>query len=147
MVTAIVLEEPPWFLFGPGMGPREKMSESPLAQWLRDLENQGLEQIVAESRQAHPAWPEPYVRAWCQGKKELDVTCCNWTGRATGRGVSAAIQCPALLITAEPDLGGIVTPEVAERMVKEMNPNFRVINFPGVGHHVRFAAHVAICKR
>jgi pimeloyl-ACP methyl ester carboxylesterase len=48
-----------------------------------------------------------------------------------------AISCPTLILTADPDKGGIVTPEVADE-VCAANPNFRVAHIPGVGHHVRF---------
>ena len=99
--------------------------------------------MIAKNRQEHPTWPEPYLRAWSQGSKELDLNFLpqldrpsHWQERV------AAIRCPALLISANPGLGGIVTPEV-ERWVSKTNDNFRIINFPGVGHHVRFAAHAA----
>jgi len=48
--------------------------------------------------------------------------------------------CPVLVITANPDLGGLVTPEIASQ-AKALNPNLCFVNFPGVGHHVRFAIH------
>jgi N-formylmaleamate deformylase len=148
LATALMLEDPPWFLPRPeaGQGPRGTMQASPLGQWMTGLKDKSLEQIMAECRQEHPTWPEPYVRAWCQGKKELDL---NFLAADSWRGgwqdQVSAIGCPVLLVTADPGLGGIVTPEVA-RMVQEMNPNIRVVNFPGVGHHVRFAVHDAYMR-
>jgi pimeloyl-ACP methyl ester carboxylesterase len=122
------------------------MEESPLGKWMISLREKSLEQIVAECRQEHPAWPEAYVRAWCQGKMELDLNFLaaenpmgSWQERIPH------IKCPVLLITADSGMGGIVTPEVAG-IVKELIPNLREVNFPGVGHHVRFAVHAAYMK-
>jgi pimeloyl-ACP methyl ester carboxylesterase len=145
MVRAAVLEDPPWFLPPPGAPqPRGSMEESPLGQWMIGLKDKSLEQIMAESRQEHPTWPDSYLRPWCQGKLDLDL---NFLAADTGMGRGwqervPKIKCPVLLITAEPGLGGIVTPEIAQ-LAEELNPKFQVVNFPGVGHHVRFAVHDA----
>ncbi len=143
LVAALVLEDPPWFLPHPGDQPRRRgtMEESPLGQWMMALKDKSLEQVMAECRQEHPTWPEAYVRPWCQGKKELDLNFLAGNTRWGGwQKQVPAIQCPVLLVTADPAQGGIVTAEAA-RMATEMNPNIRVVNFPGVGHHVRFAVH------
>jgi pimeloyl-ACP methyl ester carboxylesterase len=84
------------------------------------------------------------VRPWCQGKTQFDLNLLaaetgmlgHWQERAP------KIVCPVLLITADPALGGIVTPKVAH-IVEGLNPKIRVVNFPRVGHHVRFAVHDA----
>jgi pimeloyl-ACP methyl ester carboxylesterase len=145
LVAALVLEDPPWFLPRPDEPKRGRgaMEESPLGQWMTSLKDKSLEQVMAECRQEHPTWPEMYVRPWCQGKKELDLNflAANSPWGAWQKQVPA-IQCPTLLVTAEPAQGGIVTPETA-LMATEMNPNIRVVNFPGIGHHVRFAVHQA----
>ncbi|MBE0699187.1 MAG: alpha/beta hydrolase [Anaerolineaceae bacterium] len=144
-VTGLVLEDPPWFLPPPAaqQAPRGSMEESPMGQWMIGLKDKSLEQIMLECREEHPTWPDGYVRAWCQGKKELDLNFLAAGSRWDGwQEHVPGIQCPTLLITADPGLGGIVTPEV-ERMVKEMNPKIRFVNFPGVGHHIRFAVHQA----
>ncbi len=48
-----------------------------------------------------------------------------------------SIAFPVLLVTADADLDGIVTPELAQWVIAQ-NPNFRLAHVPGVGHHVRF---------
>jgi pimeloyl-ACP methyl ester carboxylesterase len=47
------------------------------------------------------------------------------------------LTCPTLIVTADPEKGGIVTPAIAAR-VKELNPRCTVAHIPGTGHHVRF---------
>ena len=44
---------------------------------------------------------------------------------------------PTLLITADPEKGTIITPEVAH-VVTEMNSNISEAHIPGPGHHIRF---------
>jgi N-formylmaleamate deformylase len=62
------------------------------------------------------------------------------TGRMDWQEVVKALQCPTLVITGDPAEGGIVTPEVAE-VARSLNDRIRVVNFAGVGHHVRFAVY------
>ncbi len=76
---------------------------------------------------------------WCLGKKQLDLKffSVTWNANTNWQEVVRSIRCPTLLVTADPEKGGIITPEVA-RMVTETNSNFRLAHIPGVGHHVRF---------
>ena len=146
LTRALVLEDPPWFLPPPGAQPqpRGSMENSPLGQWMTSLKDQTLEQIMAQCRLDHPTWPDAYVSAWCLGKKQLDLNFLAVEQRreSTWQQEAAAIACPTLLVTSDPALGGIVSPEAA-RLVSEANPRVRVVNFPGVGHHIRFAVHEA----
>jgi N-formylmaleamate deformylase len=145
LVSAMVLEDPGWFIPGPNAPQfgRGSMEDSPLGKWMISLREKSLEQVMMECHQEHPTWPEPYVRAWCQAKLELDLNFLtaehpmgNWQDRVR------AFKCPVLLITADPSQGGIVTPEAAS-LAKELCSTIREVNFPGVGHHVRFAVHDA----
>ena len=58
----------------------------------------------------------------------------SWSGWEE---VVKSISCPTLLITADPDRGGIITPEAAQ-VILEMNSHFQLAHIPAVGHHVRF---------
>jgi pimeloyl-ACP methyl ester carboxylesterase len=46
------------------------------------------------------------------------------------------ITCPALLLTADPTLGGIVTDETAASL-QSLVPQLEVVNVPGAGHSIR----------
>jgi pimeloyl-ACP methyl ester carboxylesterase len=50
--------------------------------------------------------------------------------------IVSAIRCPTLLITSEPERGGIVTEEVAKKAAI-LNPNLRVAKIGGAGHNIR----------
>ena len=47
------------------------------------------------------------------------------------------LACPALVITAEVERGGIITPEIA-REVSQMQKSAEVVQITGAGHTVRF---------
>ncbi len=145
IVGGLFLEDPPWWQpanddFRPG----RRMEGSQLGQWALSLPARSLRELLDECHAEHPSWPETDALRWCEGKKQLDPNIVYTDNDFTGdwRQVSAAVACPALLITADTALGGIVTPELAAAVVAE-NPNFRVAHIAGVGHHVRFAGHAA----
>ena len=138
LVCTLVLEDPPWFPPAPqaeGGGP----DFSHFSDFVKTLAVKSTEQLMAECRAEHPAWPEIVVQRWCEGKKQLDqnfpltknAPAPDWPS------VVREIQCPVLLIRADPELGGLITPETAHQ-ITEINPRFQVTHIPGVGHHIRF---------
>ena len=84
----------------------------------------------------------------CESKKQLDPNVAeimaakmnsedlHWTKSLGG------LSCPLLVMTADPELGGIVTPEVAAK-IAELAPRARIVNVPGVGHLIRYDAYGA----
>jgi pimeloyl-ACP methyl ester carboxylesterase len=150
LLSALLLEDPPWF---PIRAPEARSAESrpagphPMSAFVKSLEGKTAEQLMAECRAEHPTWAVGTVRRWCEGKKQLDANILAIDGELwlPWPGVVRAIACPTLLITATPELGGIIGSEV-ERQVTEMNPNIRMANVPGVGHHIRFGDHANYMK-
>ena len=51
------------------------------------------------------------------------------------REIMARIQCPILLITGDPELGAIVTPEVAQEAV-QLWKNGEGVHISGAGHNI-----------
>jgi pimeloyl-ACP methyl ester carboxylesterase len=143
LARALVLEDPPWSsAHAADSGPRPLGEESPLGKWMMSLKDQSLEQVMAQCRVDHPTWPEIVVRRWCEGKKQLDLNflATDTLSFANWQDLLPSLTLPTLLITADPDQGGIVTPEVAQQAMAH-NANIRLAHIPHVGHHVRFANH------
>ncbi len=144
MVRALLLEDPPWWLEQPGQQRPTRIFDenSPIADWLRDLQAQSLESNIAKCRNEHPTWPDMYLRPWTEGKLQFDLNFLTSenTGMSPWSELVPAIHCPTLLVTADPAQEAIITPELADKICAA-NPNFRLANFPGIGHHVRFAVH------
>jgi pimeloyl-ACP methyl ester carboxylesterase len=150
LVRALVLEDPPWrptvATEAPSSTPPSDAevlpSPHPMQAWVDRLQEMSVDEIVAQSRPEHPAWPDDVLRRWSAAKRQLDPNFLRRGGlRSTGwTEIVDALQCPTLLITASPDQGSIVTPELA-REVTRRNQHIRLHHIDGVGHHIRFAAY------
>jgi N-formylmaleamate deformylase len=144
LASALVLEDPPWWLPRPvqDLHPSPP-AENPIAQWAKDLPNHSLEELLAQYRKEHPGWTEETVRLLCESKKQLDpmiIDAMVDTMRFGESGWLTTIQQithPMLILTGNPELGGIVTPEVAAKIF-ELNPKVILVNIPAVGHLIRF---------
>ncbi len=144
LASALVLEDPPWWLSRPAQASRPgQPTENPMAKWARDLPNHTLEELLVQYRQDHPNWSEEIVRLMCESKKQLDPMIVDtMVNRMHSQEVDwlttiQNISHPMLLFTANPELGGIVTPEVAAQ-VRALNPKVTIVNIPDVGHLIRF---------
>jgi pimeloyl-ACP methyl ester carboxylesterase len=137
---ALILEDPAWFVPPLGAPPTPRLNqESQHAQWIRSLDGLSLETLIERHRAEHPTWSGPVLHRWSEGKQQLDPN--FFTAADLGwmdwQEVAPKIACPTLLITATPEKGGIVTPEVAQ-MATEMNEHIIAAHISGTGHHVRF---------
>lgn len=145
LVSALFLEDPGWWLTRPVQPPPD---ENPIAKWVKSLATQTLEELLVQYRKDHPTWPEELLQPMCESKKQLDPAIFDvmsarmhseeWSWRTTLQNVTH----PLLLFTGNPELGGIVTPEVVAK-VRELNPNVTIITIPDVGHLIRFDKYPA----
>jgi pimeloyl-ACP methyl ester carboxylesterase len=87
----------------------------------------------------NPNWAEEEVIPWADSKAEVQTDVLE-RGGAPGsypwREIIARIQCPILLITGDPELGAIVTPEAAQEAA-QLWKNGEVVHISGAGHNIR----------
>ena len=138
---ALLLEDPPWRQPQPAQT-ISRPGEHPMAPWVTTIERLTLDELIAQTREEHPTWPEPVIQTWCPAKKRLDP---NILSILTVRGTDWSadvpkLTCPTLIVTADPEKGGIVTATIAAQ-VQALNPLCTIIHIPGAGHHVRFEAY------
>jgi N-formylmaleamate deformylase len=140
LARAFVLEDPPWVLSQPG---KDNTSEETMMEWARKLPSQSIEEIKTINRKDHPTWTEEMIHLMSESKKQFDPTFVDRLLKSLRRNrvewVSTieTICFPLLLITGNPELGGIVTGEVAAR-IHQLNPKIQIKNVPDVGHLIRF---------
>ena len=142
LASAMVLEDPPWWLGRPvrHLGP---LDEDPMAVWAKGLTGQTMEELLARYREENPTWPAETVRLMAESKKQLDPAIVDSLIARLDSGASDWLEAihdvtqPVLLLTANPALGAIVTPEVQAK-VRELNPRVTIVNFPDVGHLIRY---------
>jgi pimeloyl-ACP methyl ester carboxylesterase len=149
LVTCAVLEDPPWFAPDSPRAsatPEERQAhtQSRFAR-IRGFKEMTHEQIVqaGHGEQEHPTWDEIEFGPWADAKLQMSL---NVLQGSQGRGIqelrgrwqdiAPQIQCPALLVTADPDLGAIITPEVAQQ-VAQMNSRIQVVRIEEAGHNIR----------
>lgn len=140
LVRALFVEDPAWRITWPERVPGV---ENPMLTWARKVTSTPLAELLVQYRNDHPTWSEELIRLMCESKTQLDPTIAeimtarmhspqyNWLDTLH------EIRQPMLLIAANAALGGIVTPDVIEK-VRELNPNVIIAQVPDVGHLIRF---------
>ena len=139
LVTCLVLEDPPWRDVNVAMENRQR------EQWVADFRQRlaadkkmSQKEIAEEGRRANPTWSEEEFEAWSAAKLQVseDVVESRASSRVPWQSIVPELQCPTLLVTGDPDLGGIVSPDVAAQ-IAQMNPNIRVAHIADAGHNIR----------
>lgn len=134
---AILLEDPPaWWMAGPSEASAEQWAR--MRAWIIALKRKTREELIAEQRAASPDWSEAELGPWADSKLRFSFNALtrlaadpvDWPARLRH------IRCPALLITADPARGAIVTEESANAL-RVLVPQARVVHIPGAGHNIR----------
>jgi N-formylmaleamate deformylase len=150
-LSCMVLEDPPWQKVD-SAATGERVARR--AQWRETiLQRKKLshEELVAAGKEQSPLWTDAEFEAWSEAKHQVNPNVVEYIDDSFERWADLVprIDCPTLLVTGAPELGGIVTPEVAAQ-VAEMNKQITVVHIPGAGHNVRrdqLDAYVAVVKR
>lgn len=146
----VLLEDPAWW----DEDPRRDKEAEEIEDWVEERHAKLLAQrrlsreaLMAQAREQSPDWDEVELGTWAIAKQQLSPRVVQrlsfpetpWTE------IAETIEAPTLLITADVEKGGIVTPEIAEKAV-ELNPKIQVVNIADAGHSVRreaFKAYMA----
>lgn len=143
LVSRIVLEDPPWSESIGMPANRGTQMQDLVAMYGRMTR----EEIADYGRGNNPTWDDEELWLWTLGKTLVSPNVVQDTSRllTDWHAVVPKISCPTLLVTADPALGGIVTPETSTELT-EKYPNIEVAYIDGAGHNVRrdqFAAYIA----
>jgi pimeloyl-ACP methyl ester carboxylesterase len=129
LVACLVLEDPPW---------RDRMDSTP-ARWdyLRRAQELPADELSAYCREMHPTWDEVEVGPWAEAKRQFDLSLIGGlrANPRPWREIAGAIRSPMLLITADNDLGAIVTPEAGAEAARLAHG--QVEHIAGAGHNIR----------
>jgi pimeloyl-ACP methyl ester carboxylesterase len=142
MPGAILLEDPPdWWMPAKQADPKAAEWHAAGMKWITDLRSKPRQQIIAEQRVAAPAWSEAELEPWADSKLRFNPRVFGSFGQDLAASVDwkqllGRITCPALLITATPSLGAIVTRESAKSLKAQL-PQLKIAHIPGAGHSIR----------
>lgn len=146
LVGCVILEDPPWFdenspryreRFAAAPEQRQAMAEQQRAEIIA-RKAKSLDEVMANGRTNSPAWDEIEFEPWAESKLQLSPNVVNRfeITRRPWAEIVKQIECPALLITADPQAGAIVTPDIA-RQAAAINDRIELVHIPGAGHNIR----------
>ena len=105
---------------------------------VRRLKQKSRDEIIALIHDKHPDWPEVFVGPAADGEllMSLDMIEIIRNINKTWKDDLAASICPILVITADVNLGAIVTPAISAR-IQKAHSNVSVRHIPGAGHSIQ----------
>jgi N-formylmaleamate deformylase len=141
LASCAILEDPP-FRSGEARPtvPGEKDPRAAMRQVVLEAQADGIAPTIARGRAASPTWSDEEFAPWATAKAHVSL---KFLDDLTARGSAEEwreqlprVTCPVLLVTSDPELGSIVTPEVA-RAATELLPALQVVRLRGAGHNIR----------
>lgn len=141
-VGAIVLEDPPaWWMPLRAATAADEERLAQVHQHAQTMRAKDRAALVAWKRSESPLWAEAELAPWADAKLRYNVDVLSVYHPANPSQVDwpatmRRISCPALLISADPALGAIVTDETAAAL-RALVPQLEVAHISGAGHNVR----------
>ncbi|MCS7061162.1 MAG: alpha/beta hydrolase [Anaerolineae bacterium] len=147
--SMILLEDPPP-LWSSGFAFSLPDRRSSLGQWIIAMKRLTREELIAHCQAQSPTWSEAELGPWADSKLRFSFNALNQEGsmRLDWEAVISSIRCPALLITADPERGALVTPESAAAL-KTRLPHVHIAHIAGAGHSIRrdqFARYIEVVR-
>jgi pimeloyl-ACP methyl ester carboxylesterase len=135
-----ILEDPPlWAGEGPVTEPGRESPRESIRRMVVEAQTSGREAVIARGRAASPGWADEEFEPWAEAKMRVSSHFANELRLPRGqewRDLLPLVTCPLLLVTSDPERGGIVTPETSEAAM-QLQPNLRVVRLSGAGHNIR----------
>jgi N-formylmaleamate deformylase len=131
---AILLEDPPMWWIAVEATP---VRPSPIRGGIIELKRITRDELIAQAHSQSPAWSEAELGSWADAKLRFsfNVLTVGEPAAVDWPGTMRRITCPVLLITADPALGAIVTPEGAAAL-QALVPQTRIVHIAGAGHSI-----------
>ena len=140
LVRCAILEDPPfWSATTRGTPEEFEARRATMRQTTNERKAMTREAVEALGRQERPNWADEEFEPWAESKLRVSLSFAGAIRAAaplTWQEALPKITCPMLLITGDPDKGGIVTPELAEK-AKDLSSQVKVVRLSGAGHNVR----------
>jgi len=142
---AILLEDPPawWMATAADAAPANRRQR--FGSWVVELKRKTMAEMI-EAQRAQSSWSEAELKPWAEAKARLsfNVLTSEPAAPIDWPTLVSKINCPLLLITADPARGAIVTPEAAAAL-QTLLPQTQLAQIADAGHSIRreqFAAYM-----
>jgi N-formylmaleamate deformylase len=141
LASCAILEDPPiWSGERPLPASGRADPRAAIRRTVLDAQANDLETTIARERAASPQWADDEFGAWAEAKQHVSL---HFLDALAGGGVPQdwrellpRVTCPMLLVSSDPERGGIVTPEVAHEATRIL-PSLQVVRLSGAGHNIR----------
>jgi pimeloyl-ACP methyl ester carboxylesterase len=137
LARGIILEDPPWL-----QDTQAQERVSVIEEWrsgIVERQTETIEAIVAAGRDDHPGWKVDWD-AWAEAKLQVNPDVVEWIRSELPfiqwREMVPKIICPTLLITGDPELEALVTPETAQE-VSALSDRVEIARIGRAGHNIR----------
>ena len=153
LARAIILEDPP--IREPAERENPGQAQPFMDRMRQDLlkyKGMSREGLIEMIHSQAPAWSEDELGPWADSKLQVSL---NFVESRKNRPMPVTlwddlrkITCPVLLITADPERGAIITPEITQKAA-EVLPSMKVVRINGAGHSIRreaFGAYMEAVK-
>ncbi len=137
-IRAVVLSDPPWRDSADHSTPETAaLKKEEWINWIEDLKKKSIDEVMTIGRQMHPNWDESEFFQWARAKQQIRTETIVWfmDTPTLYSDIVKNITCPGLLITADPQQGAVVTPEVANN-VSKLWRKVKVVHIPNAGHNI-----------
>lgn len=116
-------------------------AQARLRQWnerIALLQSKSHQALIEHARTDTPTWAEAELEPWADAKLRFNPRALNRQGDVDVEWsqILGHITCPALLLYADSERGGGVTPERAAEM-QQLVPQLQVVHIAGAGHNIR----------
>jgi N-formylmaleamate deformylase len=150
-IGAALLEDPGWR--PAAQAPSSENMQKWLARARADVEARKQKtraELVAQAHADNPGWHEDELGPWAESKLQMSAYNLQSLGRvfAPWQDAVRQIVCPILLITADPEKGAIVSPEVAQEAASLWRQG-KVVRISPAGHCIhrdQFAPYMTALK-
>jgi N-formylmaleamate deformylase len=135
VVAQLVLIDPPWKASQESDGGASDSRREAMRSWLVSCSEATTIELEARAREQHSTWPPEEYPTWIESKQQVRPEAADTVARSGWGETVIAIDCPTLLIHGDPDIGGIVTDDVARR-ASELNPRVTAERIDNAGHNI-----------
>ena len=134
LVHAIILEDPPFR----NNQERQANSNPQAWQWILDIKALPHDELMRRASVMNPGWGQEELLPWVESKEQFRTEVLQYADTIVDtpwQDIVANIECPILLITADPTSGAIVTPQIAQE-VSQLAKQGEVVHISGAGHNI-----------
>ena len=142
MVSAIVLEDPPWS----DIKPTQKQFLATMEEWKKrtlSAKEKTIKNLVKLKKKESPNWEEAILKEWAQSKHDMDP---NFFDQYPYQDMSwqktaKEITVPTLIVTGDVERGAIVTPAIGMEAVQLLDKG-EFGHISAAGHCVRYEQYL-----